>query len=165
MNRRRFLSQIANSGISFATTPIFTNGFPVITTSDKLRPKILSGVQSGDITKNSASIWSRSDRAAQMIVEYSTTESFKNSKKILGGVGSEFTDFTVRLDLDKLPPGQKIFYRVAFRDLQDSKIISEPMTGSFNTTPNDNRWNGDAQKYNRNDRRGLTTFAQNCYQA
>ncbi len=148
MNRRRFLSQIANSGISFATTPIFTNGFPVITTSDKLRPKILSGVQSGDITKNSAIIWSRSDRAAQMIVEYSTTESFKNSKKILGGVGSEFTDFTVRLDLDKLPPGQKIFYRVAFRDLQDSKIISEPMTGSFNTTPNDNRdvkfvWGGD----------------------
>ena len=135
------------SGMGLAVAPIFGKS-PAFIQSDKLRPQILSGVQSGDITKNSAIIWSRSDRVTQMIVEYSTTESFKNAKKILGGIANENSDFTARLDINKLPAGQKIFYRVAFQDIQDSKIISAPVTGSFNTAANNNRdvkfvWGGD----------------------
>lgn len=147
MQRRKFLNQIGIATSALITSKIWGKA-PVIIQSDKLRPKIHSGVQSGDITKNSAIIWSRSDRAAQMVVEYSTTESFKKSKKILGGIATGNTDFTARLDLAKLPAGQKIFYRVAFQDIQDSKIISAPVTGSFDTAPSNNRdvkfvWGGD----------------------
>ncbi len=147
MNRRKFLNLAALSTGSLTAQKLFGKA-PAIIQSDKLRPNITFGVQSGDITKNSAIIWSRSDRASQMIVEYSTTESLKNAKKILSAVALENTDFTARLDLEKLPAGQKIFYRVAFRDMRDTKIISEPVIGSFNTAPNDNRdvklvWGGD----------------------
>ncbi len=147
MQRRKFLNQIGFATSTLITSKIWGKA-PALIQSDKLRPQITSGVQSGDITKNSAIIWSRSDRAARMIVEYSTTESFKNSKKIIGATALEKNDFTARLDLGKLPAGQKIFYRVAFQDVTDSKIFSEAITGNFNTAPHNNRdvkfvWGGD----------------------
>ena len=147
MNRRKFINLAALSTGSLTAQKLFGKS-PAIIQSDKPRPNITSGIQSGDITKNSAIIWSRSDRAAKLVVEYSTTESFKNSRKIIGAMAQESTDFTARIDLSKLPAGQKIFYRVAFQDARDAKIFSEPMTGSFNTAPNNHRdvklvWGGD----------------------
>ncbi|WP_242038213.1 PhoD-like phosphatase N-terminal domain-containing protein [Chroococcidiopsis sp [FACHB-1243]] len=56
---------------------------PAIITSDKLRPTIPYGVASGDITDNRATIWSRCDRPAQTIVEYSTDESFRKRRRYL----------------------------------------------------------------------------------
>jgi alkaline phosphatase D len=83
-----------------------------------------------------------------MIVEYSTTESFKNSGRIAGPAALEPSDFTARVDLDGLPAGQRIFYRVSFQDLSDLRVLSEPVPGSFLTAPNTRRdvsfvWGGD----------------------
>jgi alkaline phosphatase D len=121
---------------------------PAIITSDTLRPVITSGIQSGDITASRAMVWSRCDRPARMIVEYSTTESFTSAQRITGPAALEPTDFTARTDLAGLPAGQQIFYRVTFQSLADGKVFSGPMTGSFRTAPAHRRdvvftWGGD----------------------
>src|SRR3954465_7168700 len=80
------------------------------------RPAIACGIQSGDVSANSAVIWARADRAARMQVEYSTVESFAS---ILGASSADAlpdSDFTSKVLLDGLPPGQDIFYRVRFEN-------------------------------------------------
>jgi alkaline phosphatase D len=131
---------LASSGAaSLALLPKDSFPVPAIITAHSQRPQIPFGVQSGDITANRAIVWSRSDRPARMIVEYATTESFQNARHTLGPAAIEPTDFTARVDLTDLPAGQKIFYRVRFQDLENSKVTSEPVVGSFLTSPNTKR--------------------------
>ena len=141
MQRRKFIAQsaLAGGGLILA---------PAIITSAQARPQLPCGVQSGDITSNSAMLWSRSDRAARMIVEYATTESFTNAQRIVGPAALESSDFTARLDLQNLPAGQRIFYRVSWQDLSDIRVFSEAVRGSFKTAPVNARdvsfvWGGD----------------------
>jgi alkaline phosphatase D len=58
------------------------------------------------------------------------------------------SDFSARVDLAGLPPGQDIFYRAIFQDLADPKILSVPALGRFRTPPAGRRtitfvWSGD----------------------
>ena len=50
------------------------------------RPRIEGGIASGDVAADSAVIWARSDRAARMVVECATDDSFK---AILGVASAE----------------------------------------------------------------------------
>jgi len=150
MNRRSFLfhATMAGGGLLSAKSLNKPAPAPAITVSDKLRPALPFGAQSGDITANRAVVWSRSDRPARMIVEYATTESFQKSRRIIGPAAIESTDFTARVDLTDLPAGQRVFYRVTFQELNDIKLFSEPVAGSFRTAPNTKRdvsfvWGGD----------------------
>ncbi len=148
MKRRAFLSLAATTGLSTLWPGSSGANAPAIIVSDKIRPQIPFGAQCGDVTANRAVIWSRSDRPARMIVEYSTTESFQNARRAIGPAAFEATDFTARVDLAELPAGQRIFYRVLFQSLDDAKVFSEPITGSFSTAPNTKRdvsfvWGGD----------------------
>ncbi|MDB5876373.1 MAG: alkaline phosphatase [Ramlibacter sp.] len=112
------------------------------------RPQITCGIASGDVSRNSAIVWARADRAARMQVEYSTVESFKT---ILGVASSDALaerDFTSKLLLDGLPPGQDIFYRLRFEAVGESGISGETRVGHFRTAPVDRRsmsfvWSGD----------------------
>src|SRR5687767_12838410 len=76
------------------------------------RPALAQGLASGDVGHDRAMIWSRCDRPAQMLVEWATTESFREPHRVLGPAAIEATDFTAKIDLRGLPPGQRIFYRV-----------------------------------------------------
>lgn len=121
---------------------------PGIVTSDKMRPTIPYGVASGDITGNRAVVWSRCDRPARAIVEYSTSENFRHVRRIIGAPALEATDFTVRVDLSGLPTDEQIFYRFTFQDLDNSSISSVPVTGTFRTPSTKKRdikfvWGGD----------------------
>ena len=91
------------------------------------------GIAAGDVTPNRAVIWSRTDRPARLVVEYSTTERFADPLRRVGPAALETSDYTARVILTDLPPGQRIFYRVMFQDLADLKTWSEPQTGSFRT--------------------------------
>lgn len=110
------------------------------------RPRITCGLQSGDVSINSAMVWARADRPARMRVEYSTRERFDT---ILGAASADALpdrDFTSKILLEGLPPGQDIFYRVRFEDI--SGIPGETQTGHFRTAPSDDRsisfvWSGD----------------------
>ncbi len=152
MNRRQFLvrSVVTGGGI-MATNLLSKSGLaqtPALVISEKLRPSIPYGVASGDISGNRAVIWSRCDRQARMIVEYSTSESFRNLRRVHGPIAGENTDFTARVNLAGLPQGQQIFYRVLFQDLADTNIYSIPTIGHLKTAPPGDRdiffaWSGD----------------------
>src|SRR5215213_7484167 len=99
------------------------------------RPVAKWGTQVGDVAPGRAIIWSRSDRPARMIVEWSTTEAFRDPKRVLGSHAIEVTDLTARIDLRDLPAGQDVFYRVFFQSLSDGRTLSEPASGHFRTAP------------------------------
>lgn len=125
MDRRRFIQQSA----------LAISAFPAIIRSQAARPQIPFGVQSGDVSGGRAIVWSRSDRPARMIVEWDTTDAFRNVRRIAGPAAIETTDFTARVDLSGLPAGQRIFYRVKFQSLEDLREYSDPVIGSLNTPP------------------------------
>ena len=112
------------------------------------RPRIASGLASGDISTDSGVVWARADRPSRMRVEFSTVESFKT---IIGAASSDAllgSDFTAKVLLDGLPPGQDIFYRVRFEDLALSGLSGETQVGHFRTASADKGsisfvWSGD----------------------
>ena len=74
-------------------------------TTAAARPRLLQGVQSGDVGSDGVTLWSRADRPARMIVEYATSESFAGARRIEGPLALEPTDFTSRLRLAGLAAG------------------------------------------------------------
>jgi alkaline phosphatase D len=70
-----------------------------------------------------------------MLVEWSTTESFQNIQRAAGSVARDESGLTARADLSGLPPGQRIFYRVRFEDLSESRNVSLPAQGTFLSAP------------------------------
>jgi alkaline phosphatase D len=139
MNRRQFLTYSTLTGGSIIAGDLLSNkGLAQSTgfiTSDSSRPGIPYGVASGDVTKGRAVIWSRSDRPARMIVDYSLDESFRRALRITGPDATETTDYTARINLNGLPDGRQIFYRVTFQDLNDTSVVSAPVSGTFRTIP------------------------------
>jgi alkaline phosphatase D len=121
---------------------------PAVVRADAARPSTRWGAAVGDPTGGRALVWSRTDRPARLVVEYSTTEAFKDPRRVTGPAALEDSDFTARIDLEGLPAGQRIFYRALFQDLTDLRTWSQPATGSFLTPPLVSRdtsfvWGGD----------------------
>jgi alkaline phosphatase D len=141
--RRQFLAS-TTAGLGLAAAGGLAR--PALAASG--RPVITHGIQSGDITANSAVIWSRADRAARMMVEVAATEDFKNARMIRGPHAFETSDFTAKIDLTGLEAGQDVFYRVHFQSLESDRATSEPMVGRIRTAPTQKRdvnfvWSGD----------------------
>jgi alkaline phosphatase D len=127
ITRRVFVRRAAGAGVLL--------GAPALLRAQAARPGVPFGVASGDVNGSRALIWSRADRPARMVVDYSTTESFRDPRQVVGPAASEIDDFTARVGLTDLPAGQRIFYRVRFQDLADLRAWSEPVIGSFSTPP------------------------------
>jgi alkaline phosphatase D len=108
---------------------------PAIVTPERRRPAVAQGVAAGDVSNGRAVVWSRTARPARLFVEYATTERFDDVRRVSGPAALESSDYTARVVLTDLPPGQRIFYRVLFQDLSDLRTWSEPVTGSFATAP------------------------------
>jgi alkaline phosphatase D len=155
LTRRRFLQSstaLALPAAGYAMTGMTASGLalaqaPAVVTSERSRPQLPYGVQSGDIAPGRGLVWSRSDRPARMWVEWSTTSSFTNVQRVRGPYALEDSDFTARLDLTGLPAGQDIFYRVSFEDLAGGGL-SAPVAGHFRSAPQARRdirfvWSGD----------------------
>jgi alkaline phosphatase D len=128
VGRRRFLSTTTRAAGAMMLAP-------AVLRQESFRPSITYGTASGDVTGRRGIIWSRSDRPSRMHVDWSTVESFQNIQHARGGVARDESGFTARVDLSGLPPGQRIFYRVRFEDLTDSRNISLPAPGSFLAAP------------------------------
>ncbi|MGE3776920.1 MAG: alkaline phosphatase [Pirellulaceae bacterium] len=166
IHRRRFNTHVASLGLAAFIAPTTRGDQGTTTADDKFRPNVTSGVASGDVTSNSAIVWSRTDRPARMIVEVAATESFRNSRRVFGPDALSNQDFTAKLRLTGLPAGQRIFYRVQFQDLDNVRRRSAPVTGQFVTAPADYAdvtfaWAGDTagQGYGIDvSRGGMTTY-------
>jgi alkaline phosphatase D len=128
INRRRFLSTTARAAGAFALSPGLLR-------QESSRPALSHGTASGDVTGHRAIIWSSTDRPSRMLVEWATTESFQDAGRVIGPVARAETGFTARLELLDLPRGQRIFYRILFEDLSDSRNLSLPAVGSFLSAP------------------------------
>jgi alkaline phosphatase D len=135
--RRTFLSATlkAAGGFAMACRAEATSGDIAKAGRETTRPAIPYGVSSGDVSGDRAIVWSRSDRPSRMLVEWSTTESFQNVRRVRGPVTGEAAGFTARVDLAGLPRDQRIFYRVQFVDLGNSAGLSVPASGSFLSAP------------------------------
>lgn len=139
-SRREFLKLSALAGTAISSSSVFA-----IQTD---RPLIPYGVQSGDIINGSGIVWSRTNRPARMMVEWSTTPSFKRVQRVMGPLALPENDYTASVDLQGLPAGEHIFYRVSFSDLARPKHLSHAVKGHFKTAPNQKRdikfqWSGD----------------------
>jgi alkaline phosphatase D len=108
---------------------------PAVIKRDGARPALEQGVAAGDVLHDRAIVWSRCDRSARIMVEWDTSDRFRDPRRLLGPSVIEATDFTGKCDLRDLPAGQRIFYRVQFQDLRDLKNWSEPVVGTFVTPP------------------------------
>jgi alkaline phosphatase D len=117
--------------------------------------EISHGIASGDVTNQSAIVWSRvNDQPAQMNVEYDTNANFSNPLSKAAQANST-TDFTAQAKLDGLKPDTQYYYRVWFtgsdiknnntdRNSNDnnssatSDIAEQVEVGTFKTAPSFN---------------------------
>ena len=143
LTRRRFLTAAASSaGITAAASV----ARPYLSRAAD-RPLITHGVQSGDVSTDSAMVWARADRPSRMLVEVATSDSFRDVSSAVLVDALPATDFTAKALIEGLPAGQDIFYRIRFEDLS-FPIPGEPQIGRFRTAPRDQRgisfvWSGD----------------------
>jgi alkaline phosphatase D len=103
---------------------------------------ITDGIASGDVTNNSAIIWSRTNAQALMHVQYDTTASFSHAKSSKTLLVDKSTDFAGQIKLDSLSPDTLYYYRVWFSSASDNTnnsskglLSSDTMIGSFRTAP------------------------------
>ncbi|MFF8712962.1 alkaline phosphatase D family protein [Streptomyces sp. NPDC015184] len=129
------------------TLPVVGASAPAFALSG--RPSAAWGVQVGDVTSSSALVWVRSDRPARMVVETSSTESFRRARTWHGPLLGPGSDFTGTTPLYGLPPGEQVHYRVTLLDPQDPRRSGKPVHGTFRTAPARRRdgvrflWSGD----------------------
>jgi alkaline phosphatase D len=97
------------------------------------RPLITHGIQSGDVSIDSAVVWARADRPSRMLVEVATTDSFKNVRSAVFVDALPETDFTAKALIEGLPAGQDMFYRIRFQDHSFPTLLSAPQFGRFRT--------------------------------
>ena len=112
------------------------------------RPALTHGVQSGDVSADGGVVWARADRPSRLIVEASTTDSFKEiiARSFMDALPE--SDLAAKLALEGLPAGQDIVYRISAQSLAEPGIIGEAVTGRFRTAPVEKRsvsflWSGD----------------------
>jgi alkaline phosphatase D len=134
--RRAFVFRLSSAAVGAALAP---RAAPALVTRDAARPGIEHGAMVGDVTGDAASaraiVWSRTDRPARIVVEWSTRDSFADARRLVGPAALPETGFTARVDLADLPRDQTIVYRVSFQDLGDLKTFSLPVQGRFRSAP------------------------------
>src|SRR5262249_45624701 len=139
-SRRRFLATAAASAAGGIPRPYLSRAAD--------RPLVTHGVQSGDVSPDSAVVWARADRPARMLAEVALSDSFKTIHRAVFVDALPERDFTANALIDDLPAGQDIFYRLRFQDLAAPTIVGEPVVGCLRTAPRDRRsvsfvWSGD----------------------
>jgi alkaline phosphatase D len=144
LSRRRFL----RGGTAMGAAALLGSVAAPRISRAAARPIITHGIQSGDAAFDRAILWSRADRPANAVFEWSTTDSFKDVTTLPKVAALPESDFTVKIMATGLPSDQDIFYRVKFQDLSDTTVESEPLVGHFRTAPTDLRdvsftWSGD----------------------
>src|SRR6266851_8116429 len=133
LTRRRFLS---TAGATAAVNVLGGIAKPSLSRASD-RPIITHGIQSGDVSVDSGVVWARADRAARMLVEVATTDSFKAIRGAVYVDALPETDFTAKALIEGLPAGQDIFYRIRFQDHSSPTIQGEPQVGRFRTAPSE----------------------------
>src|SRR5215472_19125290 len=161
VSRRRLL---ATAAASTAISAIGGIGKPYLSRAAD-RPLITHGIQSSDVSADSAVIWARADRPARMLAEVATSDSFKTIERAVFVDALPETDCTAKALIEGLPAGQDVFYRIRFQDHSFPTALSEPHVGRFRTAPSERRsisfvWSGDTGAWGIDEARGgMRTYA------
>jgi alkaline phosphatase D len=133
-SRRRFL-QAGSAALGIAALPRWAGaqGAPGLIASDAARPVAAQGIAFGDPADGAVLVWSRSDRPARMIVEWSLDEQFRRVQRLVGPYALPDGDYTVRQDIAGLPGDREVFVRVSFQSLDNTRALSEPVLGRIVT--------------------------------
>ncbi len=132
MLRRHLL--LSAAGGSLLPSILQAQVAPAAITRDAARPLLPSGLQSGDVLADRAIVWARASRDARMWIERSTTSGFANPTRVRGpDLLMDSSDGTGRIDLQGLPAGQDIFYRVVLEDFASANVRSPAVQGHFRT--------------------------------
>jgi alkaline phosphatase D len=99
------------------------------------RPLLTHGLQSGDVTATSGTVWARADRPARLLVEFGSDPSFRRARRIFGPVVTPGSDLTGKTVLPALPPARDVYYRITPIDLHDPTLTGQSQTGHFRTAP------------------------------
>ena len=176
VSRRGVLRGAAGLAATGALAPAAASSAFATGLVSRERPSITHGVQSGDVTADSAVIWTRSDRPARMFVQVPGLRTYR------GPVLTGKTDFTGRVVLEGLPAGEHLDYKVVLADPDAHRPVGEHAEGQLRTTPRRARdirflWSGDqsGQGWGRNPdlggfpiyramlKRDLFFFVKSCY--
>ncbi len=137
-SRRSFLKN-AGLALSAGVVPTVAGLSSVVasfkTAAIAAQPQLSQGIQFGDVLSDRAIVWSRSDRPGRMLVEYSFNPDFIDSKLLHGPLALENSDYTARIDLQELPPGQDVYVQVMFQDINNQQVLSKASYGHFRTAP------------------------------
>jgi alkaline phosphatase D len=144
--RRNFVKHAALSGAALAGLGATTDAHAE--RGSGAAPAALWGLQIGDVLGDRALVWSRADRPARMLVEWSLDEHFRRGCHILGANALADNDYTARVDLSGLPPDADVFVRVHFEGSESRQAHSDPLLGHFRSAPRHGRsvrflWGGD----------------------
>ena len=91
-------------------------------------PTFALGVASGDVTPDSAVLWTRADGAETVTAEIATSDDFDGDVKEIAAETSDEHDFTVKAVADTLQPDTRYYYRFHAGDATSA-------TGTFVTAP------------------------------
>ena len=115
ISRRRLLATGAGA--------IVASGLPLPAFSQAAaRPVFTHGVQSGDVDAASGMVWTRVDRPARVMMEYATTESFRDPVRLPPVTALPDSDLAVKRLIEGLPSDQDVFYRLVAADLSDINL-------------------------------------------
>jgi alkaline phosphatase D len=115
--------------LALAAAPLFGQGPGLLVSG---RPRAPHGTMTGDVTPQSATIWSCADRPSRMRAAWWSSASGPRHS-FPGPVCLPGSAFTGRVRLGNLPPGETIQYEVQFEDLDNPRAVSEPVRGRFQT--------------------------------
>lgn len=110
-----------------------------------------SGIATGDVTSDSAVLWSRSSAAGRMIA---TLRAVDDAGAVLGGRGAfertlrgpratQASDFTAKIHAGHLPANTRFALEISFED--DGGAAGETVTGTFRTAPDAGSTNGNGR--------------------
>ena len=109
---------------------------PGVMLAERDRPAVVDGVASGDVGSDGIGVvWARADRPSLLVVEWSTVDSFRDARRVVGAMATPATGLTAQAILDGLPAGQTIVYRAGFVDPFNPRARGRPVAGRFRTPP------------------------------
>lgn len=127
LTRRRFNAMAAQLGAVVAVAP----GLSLAGS----RPKLSTGISSGDVCEQGAVIWTRTDRPSRLWVDVASDPGFSQFKRHRGGAALQQQDFNARALISGLEPGRNWFYRASFESLETPGVFGNTLSGHFQTAP------------------------------
>lgn len=125
LGRRTFLTGTAAGAVSLGATGLMSAGAPALA---RTRLTLPSGVQSGDVTTDSAVLWARSSGPGRLVAQ---VRSGSGTRTVRGPWATSASDFTAKLPLQGLAPGRDYDVRLSFES--EDGASGEVGTASFRT--------------------------------